>query len=357
MVLLSDRLRSVRRLVGGTPLLAIEYRRDGGPPRHIHAKAEHLNLTGSIKDRSAVDVVRRALEDGGLDEAERLVVAAEGHAAISFSAVGSAIGRRVVVVMPEDARPEHTVLVRAYGADLHLAPRGVMPSLVDALTRETPRSYRVDPLTPDAHAGAHRQTTATELWLQLLADQVMPDAFVAGVGTGGTLRGIGQALRREVPSVRVHHAHATDGRVPGWRERGDLPLPGSDGPIAIAAGDAVLMAQKLARELGVGVGISSGANVVAALRLQESLGDGATVATVLCDSNRTYLEGPLLRETPARDGYLTPRITFVGFRAIHQSCRTCVDPTDAAGVPYGIFEMARRLERRGAGGGRLNAES
>jgi len=112
-------------------------------------------------------------------------------------------------------------------------------------------------------------------------------------------------------------------------------------------GDAILMAQKLARELGLGVGISSGANLVAAFRLHETLGDGAVVTMVLCDSNRTYLDGPLLREMPARDGYLTPRTSFVGFRAINRSCLTCVDPQDPASHPTGIFEMAKQLERRG----------
>ncbi|MDQ8146238.1 MAG: pyridoxal-phosphate dependent enzyme [Gemmatimonadota bacterium] len=347
MVPLTDRLRSVRRLVGGTPLLAIECRRDGGAPFVIHAKAEHLNLTGSIKDRAAVEAVRRGLEDGALDAATRLVAAAEGHTGVSVSAVGSAIGRRVQLVMPDDARPEHTLLARAYGAELHLAPRALLPTLADELARATPGAYRLDRLSPDEQAEAHRQTTARELWLQLLGQHAVPDAFVTGVGTGGTLRGVGQALRREIPSVRVHHAHAADGgEIPGWRPRADGPLPGSDGPVAIAAGDAILMAQKLARELGLGVGISSGANVVAALRLHETLGAGAVVTTVLCDSNRTYLDGPLLRETPVRDGYLTPRATFVGFRAINRSCLTCVDPQDTASFPTGIFEMAKGLERR-----------
>jgi len=295
-----------------------------------------------------VEAIRRGLEDGAIDEATRLVVAAEGHAGVSFSAVGSAIGRRVQLVMPDDARPEHTMLARAYGAELHLAPRGLIPSLVDELARAAPGAHRLDRLSPDDQAEAHRQSTARELWLQLLGQHAIPDAFVTGVGTGGTLRGVGQALRREVPSVRVHHAHAADGgEVPGWRARGEGPLPGSDGPIGIAASDAILMAQKLARELGLGVGISSGANVVAALRVHETLGDGAVVSTVLCDSNRTYLDGPLMREVSVRDGFLTPRTSFVGFRAINRSCLTCVDPQDTASYPTGIFEMAKRLERRG----------
>jgi len=347
MVPITDRLRSVRRLVGGTPLLAIECRRDGGAPFAVYAKAEHLNLTGSIKDRAAVEAIRRGLEDGALDEATQLVVSAEGHAGVSFAAVGSAIGRRVQLVMPDDARPEHAMLARAYGAVLHLAPRALVPQLVDELVQATPGARRLDRLSPDDQADAHRQTTARELWLQLLGREAVPDAFVVGVGTGGTLRGVGQALRREIPSVRVHHAFATDGGVvPGWRPRADGPLPGSDGPIPVAMGDGILMAQKLARELGLGVGISSGANLVAALRLQETLGASAVVTTVLCDSNRTYLDGPLMREEAVRDGFLTPRMTFVGFRAVNRSCLTCVDPQDTASFPTGIFEMARQLERR-----------
>ena len=93
--------------------------------------------------------------------------------------------------------------------------------------------------------------------------------------------------------------------------------------------------------------LARGANVVAALRVHETLGDGAAVSTVLCDSNRTYLDGPLMREVSVRDGFLTPRTSFVGFRAINRSCQTCVDPQDTASYPTGIFEMAKRLERRG----------
>ncbi|MEK0431272.1 MAG: hypothetical protein RL139_1076 [Gemmatimonadota bacterium] len=346
----NDRLRSVRRLVGGTPLLAIDLRLDGGEERRIYAKAEHLNLTGSIKDRSALEVVRHALEDGALADESSLLVAADGHAAVSFSAIGSAIGRRVSVVMPEDANPAHMLLARSYGADLHLAPRDAVGALATDLAAASPGTFRVDPLGTADQTAAHARTTAPELWAQLMGDHAVPDAFVTGIGSGGTMRGIGQVLRREVPSLRVHQAVAADGReVPGWRRAdGAEPatLPYGDGPVAVAVGDAILMAQKMARELGLGVGISSGANLLAALEVQDALGPEAVVVTVLCDTNRAYLDGPLMRDEPVRAGYRTPRLTFRGFRALNRSCTTCVDPTDRQSFPGGIFEMARRLERR-----------
>ena len=350
----TDRLRSVRRLVGGTPLLAIDLRLDGGEERRIYAKAEHLNLTGSIKDRGALEVVRQALESGALGERDPFLVAADGHAAVSFSAVGSAIGRTVGVVMPEDANPAHLLLARSYGATLHLTDRAAMGALADDLAAATPGTFRVDPLGTAEQAAAHARTTGPELWAQLLGDHAVPDAFVTGVGSGGTLQGVGQVLRREVPSLRLHHAVAADGgTIPGWRSPGDGALadavpapPAGDGPIAVAVGDAILMAQKMARELGLGVGISSGANLLAALAVQDALGSEAVVVTVLCDSNRAYLDGPLMRDEPVRAGYRTPRLAFRGFRALNRSCTTCVDPADRASYPGGIFEMARRLERR-----------
>lgn len=344
----NDRLRSVRRLVGGTPLLAIDLRLDGGEERRIYAKAEHLNLTGSIKDRGALEVVRHALESSTLGERDTILVAADGHAAVSFSAIGSAIGRQVSVVMPDDANPAYLLLTRSYGADLHLAPRDGVGALADDLAAATPGTFRVDPLGTAEQAAAHARTTGPELWAQLLGDHAVPDAFVTGVGSGGTLQGIGQQLRREVPSLRLHHVVAADGRpVPGWRGDGlTLPRPVGDGPVEVAVGDAILMAQKMARELGLGVGISSGANLLAALAVQDALGPDAVVVTVLCDTNRAYLDGPLMRDEPIGAGYRTPRLTFRGFRAINRSCTTCVDPADRQSYPGGIFEMARRLERR-----------
>lgn len=346
----NDRLRSVRRLVGGTPLLAIDLRLDGGEERRIYAKAEHLNLTGSIKDRSALEVVRHALEAGALGESAPMLVAADGHAAVSFSAIGSAIGRRVAVVMPDDANPAHMLLARSYGAELHLARRDAVGALTDDLAAATPGIFCVDSVGSADQVAAHARTTGPELWAQLIGDHAIPDAFVTGVGSGGTVRGIGQVLRREVPSLRLHHAVASDAReVPGWRQPATTeatPLPIGDGAIPVAVGDAILMAQKMARELGLGVGISSGANLLAALEVQDALGPDAVVVTVLCDSNRAYLDGPLMRDEPVRAGYRTPRLTFRGFRAINRSCTTCVDPTDRESFPGGIFEMARRLERR-----------
>ncbi|MFM8910640.1 MAG: PLP-dependent cysteine synthase family protein, partial [Gemmatimonadota bacterium] len=313
----------------------------------VWGKAEHFNPGGSVKDRVALAMLEAAERDGRLRPGQLVVEPTSGNTGIGLALVCAVKGYRLVLTMPDTMSEERRSLLRAYGAELHLAPRALLPTLVEELARAAPGAYRLDRLTPDEQAEAHRQSTARELWLQLLGQHAIPDAFVAGVGTGGTLRGVGQTLRRELPSVRVHHAHADGGEIPGWRTRADGPLPGSDGPIAVAVGDAILMAQKVARELGLGVGISSGANLVAALRLHETLGDGAVVTTVLCDSNRTYLDGPLLRETPVRDGYLTPRTSFVGFRAINRSCLTCVDPQDPASHPTGIFEMAKQLERRG----------
>jgi cysteine synthase A len=187
---------------------------------------------------------------------------------------------------------------------------------------------------------AHAESTAPELWWQLQYNGITPDAFVAGVGTGGTIMGAAGFLRRVRPGVRIHPMEPassptlrTGTKVGHHRIQGIsdefipsiVELSALDDIIDVHDGDAILISQRLARELGLSVGISSGANLLAAIKVQEEMSPEAVVATVFADDNKKYLSTDLFREEPIKPDYLTQEIELVGFSAIKRVCHTCCD--------------------------------
>ena len=191
---------------------------------------------------------------------------------------------------------------------------------------------------------------------QLRSQGLTPSAFAAGVGTGGTIMGVGRYLQSKVPGVRIHPVEPANSptlttghkvgkhRIQGISDEFIPPivqLDALDEVIAIDDGDAIRMAQALACQLGLGVGISSGANFLAAVRLREQLGEGAVVVTVFPDSNKKYLTTDLLREEPARPEHLAPRLELLSFRGVNRVCDVCYDPGDPASAPILPSLLAR----------------
>jgi cysteine synthase A len=363
-----DRLRGLRVLVGNTPLLAIECTVDGGQRRHVYAKAEHSNLTGSIKDRMALHILRRAIESGALAPGGRIIEATSGNTGISFCAIGRALGHPVTIFMPDWMSAERIAIIRSFGADIRLVSKeegGFLGSirLAEELAAATPGSFLPRQFANEWNTEAHYQTTAHEILSQMRADRVDIDAFVAGVGTGGTIMGVGRYLREQLPGVRIHPVEpansptlSTGHKVGRHRIQGisDEFIPSIvhldelDNVIAVDDGDAILMAQRLAADLGLGVGISSGANFLAALAAADALGPGAAVVTVFPDSNKKYLSTDLLREEPVLPIHRTPHVSLTGFRALNRVCDVCYDPGDPTTLPAGVFQLAHRIERRQA---------
>jgi cysteine synthase A len=334
-------------LVGNTPLLAIACRFRGAE-RRIYAKSENLNMTGSVKDRMALHILRQAQARGVLQPGGLIVEATSGNTGISFAAIGRALGHPVAIFMPDWMSAERINLIRSFGARIHLvsaAEGGFLGSIAraDALARETPGAFLPHQFSNEDNCAAHEATTGPEIVAQLRHAGHLPDAFVAGVGTGGTIMGAGRYLRTRNPEVRLHpvepagsptlsvgHRVGTH-RIQGISDEFIPPivdLDFLDEVIAVEDGDAILMAQKLASELGLAVGISSGANFLGALIAQERLGADATVVTVFPDSNKKYLSTDLLREEPVRQGYLAPDVSLDGFEVTGRSCLMCHDPVD-----------------------------
>jgi cysteine synthase len=339
---LEPKFRALGRLVGNTPLLGIEFLYCGSR-RVIYAKCEQLNLTGSIKDRIALYIIRKACSDGQFHLGDRIVEATSGNTGISFAAFGAALGSPVTIFMPDWMSRERQDLIRSYGAEIVTVSReqgGFLGSIqmaedlaVGQRTAFLPRQF-----SNNHNSDAHYYTTGPEIWSQLESGGLRPDAFVAGVGTGGTVMGVGRYLRSQDPIVRIHPVEpaesptlSTGYKVGKHRIQGIsdefippiLDLAAINNVLAVPDGDAIVMAEKLASGVGLGVGTSSGCNFLAALAVQEELGPHSVVVTVFPDDNKKYLSSDLRVEEHRRIDYLSPRVDLLGFSTIGRVCAFC----------------------------------
>jgi cysteine synthase A len=347
-----ERLKGVRVMVGNTPLLALSLTFSGSY-RTIYVKAENLNLTGSIKDRMALHIVRRGYETGRLKPGDRIIEATSGNTGISFAAIGKAMGHPVTIFMPEWMSGERKALIRSFGADIRLVSSeegGFVGSieLAKQFAEESADTFLPSQFANEDNVEAHELGTGREILSQLGHHVGVPDVFVAGVGTGGTIMGVGNCLRAESPAVKLHPVepansptlstgrHEGHHRIQGISDEFIPPivrLEDLDEVIGVDDGDAIRMAQALASSLGLGVGISSGANLLAALQVQDAMGGDAVVATVFPDSNKKYLSTDLLGEEPHKPDHITPHVRLEGFRAMGRVCDVCFDAEDPLALP------------------------
>jgi cysteine synthase A len=340
--LLDARTEALRRLIGNTPLLAI-HASHHGKRRIVYAKSEQVNLTGSIKDRMALYTIGQAYTAREISPGDTIAEATSGNTGIAFAAIGRALGHPVKIFMPDWMSEERKNLIRSYGAEIVPVSReqgGFVGSI--EMAEEFARSRR-DVFLPrqfsnQANVEAHAATTGPEIATQLQEYGLQPDAFVAGVGTGGTVMGVGYFLRSRFPRIRIHPVEPAESptlstghkvgkhRIQGISDEFIPPivhLEQLDPIVRTSDGDSILMAQKLAMQLGLGVGISSGCNFLAALQVQEQMGDGAVVVTVFPDDNKKYLSTDLLRDEPVRAGYLSPDVELLGLSTMPRSCAFC----------------------------------
>jgi len=298
---------AVLSLIGNTPLLKLGFEPEG---LAILAKAEFLNPTGSIKDRLAASIILDAEQRGLLRPDSIILECTSGNTGIALAMVGTVRGYRVRILMSSTASGERRQLIQRLGAELQLfETAGSYQAGID-LTLEMaagdsriflPRQFE-NPL----NAADHEHTTGPEI---LRAAQGPVHAFVSGYGTGGTLAGCGKAIKARWPQARIVAMEPGDDILPGESPccqriegvaQGYVPPLLRQAPlderVAVAGTDALAMARRLHREFGLLVGTSSGANVVAALRVARELGPEATVVTILCDRAERYFSTALFRE-------------------------------------------------------------
>jgi len=294
--------KSILDLVGNTPV--VELARINNTKSLILAKLEALNPSGSIKDVMALYMMDVAEKRGMLKPGSKIIEATSGNTGISFAMLAPLKGCKFVAVMPEHMSKERRQMMQAFGAEVVLTPEkdGFPGALdrVEQLAKEIkgvwlPRQFD----NPD-NIAAHREITAKRI-LKEVRDRI--DVFVAGVGTGGTLMGVAEALRRAYPGVKIvavepaesavmsggkPTSHLIQGIGPGFVPS-LVNMSLIDEVIKVKSNDAVAMTRRLMKEEGLMVGISSGANVLAALEVAQRLGKGKTIVTILPDRGERYL--------------------------------------------------------------------
>jgi len=307
---------SVLDLIGETPMVRLRHISEEGDAE-IFVKLEYLNPSGSMKDRVALEMVRRAEAEGQLKPGYTIVEASTGNMGASLSFVGTCLGYRVVIYMPEGMTPERIKLIESYGAEVHqikLEGSGTSDKSVAGAEVEIPtrlKCLELERANPDlwwarqfsnpANPAAHVKT-GREILRQM---DGKVDAFVMSVGTGGTLLGVAQALRANLPDVRIVAVEPASAAYPvseGYRKVPGASDEVSGGLIAelldsglldevvkVTNDEAVAMSDRLVREEGLFAGVSAGANVHVSLGLARRLGGDKRVATILPDSGDRYL--------------------------------------------------------------------
>jgi len=297
-------LESILGAVGRTPVVRL--RRVVGPESAaVYAKLESLNPGGSLKDRIAVSMIESAEQAGLLEDGAHVVEPTSGNTGIGLALVCAVKGYRLTLVMPDSTSLEHRQIVEAYGAEVVLTrgEDGMAPTVARAKEiAEREGAFLPQQFDNPANPAAHRDGTGPELLASFSELGGAPDAFVAGVGTGGTLTGVAEVLRREDPRILVvavepEGCAVLSGRLPGPSRiqglgAGFVPRVLDQGAyervLTVSDEDAWDMKLRLGREEGLLVGTSSGATAVAALRIARELGCGKRVATVFADSGERY---------------------------------------------------------------------
>jgi len=296
-------------LVGNTPLVRLERVVPDGSAE-IRAKLESLNPGGSVKDRICLSMIEAAEAAGRLRPGDTIIEPTSGNTGIGLALVAAARGYRLILTMPDTMSEERRSLLRAYGAELVLTPdsKGMHEAIrkAEEILEDNPGYFMPQQFSNPANPEAHRRGTAQELKRQCPSI----DAFVTGVGTGGTITGVGSVLKQEMPGIQIIAVEPASSPVLSGGEPGFHEIQGIgagfipdvldpdviDRIIPITDEEAAATTRRLAREEGILVGISSGASCVAALRVAAELGPGKTVVVVFCDSGQRYLSTPVFAD-------------------------------------------------------------
>ena len=301
---------SADQLIGGTPLLEITHiEKEEGLKARVLAKLEYFNPAGSVKDRVAMAMIDDAEERGVLKPGSVIIEPTSGNTGIGLAAVAAARGYRIIIVMPETMSVERRQLMKAYGAELVLSEGAKgMPGAIakaDELAKEIPNSFIAGQFVNPANPKIHRETTGPEVWNDT-DGQV--DIFVAGVGTGGTITGVGEYLKAQKPEVKVVAVEPAASPVLSKGVSGPHKIQGIgagfvpevlntgiyDEIIPVANEDAFAVGRLIGRKEGVLVGISSGAAAWAAIELaKRPENEGKTIVVILPDTGDRYLSTPL----------------------------------------------------------------
>ena len=318
---------NIGRLIGNTPMIKINYEFEG-KEGSIYSKLEYYNYSGSIKDRIALYIIQKERENGNLKDGQAIVEVTSGNTGISFSAIGALYGHDVHIFMPDWVSLERRNLIEMYGAHVHLVSKeeGGFKKALELAEEFAEENDAFRPLQFDNPLNVEAQYTTTG---QEIID-ALPEvnAFVSGIGTGGTLIGIGKRIKENNPDSKLFALEPSTLSIlkMGMEEGshliegiGDDFIPGIveedliDDIVLIDDCDAINMSKRIAKEFGLGIGISSGANFLAGVIMDS---DELTVATVFADDNKKYITTKLSEEIDDNPNLKSNKVKLLGFEVI-----------------------------------------
>ncbi len=294
---------NAKELIGNTPLLKLEsLKKDGRAD--IYVKVEKNNVAGSIKDRIALYMIEEAEKNGDLKEGGTIVEPTSGNTGVALAALAAAKGYKLILTMPASMSIERAKLAMAYGAEVIRTTENALQGAYDKAKELSDEKgyFFPDQFSNLANIKAHYETTGPEI-----LEELTPDAFIAGVGTGGTITGTGKRLKENNENTKVYAIEPKESPLLSGGKAGSHKIQGIggnfvpknldfeilDGIVDVASDDAIAMSRQLASDEGLAVGISSGANVCGAIEIADKLGEGKSVVTVLPDTGERYLSTEL----------------------------------------------------------------
>ncbi len=329
----AKKFENIKNMIGNTPLLEITLKYKG-ETRKVYAKAEYYNLTGSIKDRVAYYILENAYKTAKIKDTDVIAEATSGNTGIAFSALGSYLGHKVVIYMPDWMSRERINLMKSYGAEIRLVSKeegGFLGSI--KMTEELAEKGGVFlpcQFSNEDNTMAHYFTTGEEISNQLKAIGLKADGVVAGVGTGGTVMGIAKRLREDNPECKAFPLEPLNSptlstgyktgahRIQGISDEFIPPILKMEEMYKVVSVDdidSIIMSKMLSQRFGIGVGISSGANILGCLKAQDMIGSDKVIVTVLADDNKKYLSTDYSDDWKIKDGYMTKDIELVSIKA------------------------------------------
>lgn len=331
----SKRLNDLNMLIGNTPLVEINFIYKNRKLK-VYSKLEYYNYTGSIKDRVALYMLKKAYTDGRLKEESIIAEATSGNTGISFSAIGTYLGNPVHIYMPDWLSDERKNILKSFNASLHLVSKksGGFKKCI-SLTRElaamNKNVFLPDQFSNPDNVSAHYYSTAPEIYNSLKDKGIVPSAFIAGVGTGGTVMGIGKYLKEKVPYIKIYPLEPSNSktlstgksinshRIQGISDEFIPPILDFNKlneVIGVDDGDSIIMAQMFSKKLGLGIGISSGANFLGAVKVLEMNNFQGNVVTIFPDDSKKYLSTDLMKTEPIKDNFISSQIELIGLKII-----------------------------------------
>ncbi|ARF68559.1 cysteine synthase A [Paenibacillus larvae subsp. pulvifaciens] len=303
-------VENITQLIGNTPLVRLNRVVPEGSAE-IYVKLEFQNPGASVKDRIAISMIETAEKEGNLKPGATIIEPTSGNTGIGLAMVAAAKGYKAILVMPDTMSMERRNLLRAYGADLVLTPgaegmKGAI-SRAEELLAENPDYFMPQQFKNQANVDIHRRTTGPEIVEAIQAHDGKLDAFIAGVGTGGTITGTGEVLKKHFPGIRVYAVEPTASPVLSGGKPGPHKIQGIgagfvpdilntevyDQIIQVDNEDAFATSRQVAKQEGILGGISSGAAIHAALQVAKELGEGKRVVAVVPSNGERYLSTPL----------------------------------------------------------------